>query len=72
MDLSRIPAQPKPGLINVLIEIPGGSKNKYEYDKDLQAFALSWHFGRIRIDNVQNSVIPFLQSNQFNRSLPDT
>ncbi|AFZ20760.1 inorganic pyrophosphatase [Allocoleopsis franciscana PCC 7113] len=40
MDLSRIPAQPKPGLINVLIEIPAGSKNKYEFDKDLQAFAL--------------------------------
>lgn len=40
MDLSRIPAQPKPGVINVLIEICGGSKNKYEFDKDLQAFAL--------------------------------
>ncbi len=40
MDLSRIPAQPKPGLVNILIEIPGGSKNKYEFDKELQAFAL--------------------------------
>lgn len=40
VDLSRIPAQPKPGLINVLIEIAAGSKNKYEYDKDIQAFAL--------------------------------
>ncbi len=40
MDLSLIPAQPKPGIINVLIEIPGGSKNKYEFDKDLNAFAL--------------------------------
>ena len=40
MDLSRIPAQPKPGVISVLIEIPGGSKNKYEFDKDLNAFAL--------------------------------
>ena len=40
MDLSLIPAQQKPGVINVLIEIAGGSKNKYEYDKDLQAFAL--------------------------------
>ncbi len=40
MDLSLIPAQPKPGIINVLIEITGGSKNKYEFDKDLQAFAL--------------------------------
>jgi inorganic pyrophosphatase len=40
VDLSLIPAQPKPGVINVLIEIAGGSKNKYEYDKDLQAFAL--------------------------------
>jgi len=40
VDLSRIPAQPKPGILNVLIEIPGGSKNKYEYDKELEAFAL--------------------------------
>ncbi|KGF71917.1 inorganic pyrophosphatase [Neosynechococcus sphagnicola sy1] len=40
MDLSLIPAQPKPGLINVLIEIPAGSKNKYEFDKEMQAFAL--------------------------------
>ncbi|WP_088240864.1 inorganic diphosphatase [Calothrix rhizosoleniae] len=40
MDLSRIPAEPKPGIVNVLIEITGGSKNKYEYDKELEAFAL--------------------------------
>ena len=40
MDLSRIPAQPETGLINVLIEIPAGSKNKYEFDKDMNAFAL--------------------------------
>ena len=40
VDLARIPAQPKPGIINVLIEIPAGSKNKYEFDKDLNAFAL--------------------------------
>ena len=40
MDLSRIPAQPEAGLINVLIEIPAGSKNKYEFDKDMGAFIL--------------------------------
>jgi inorganic pyrophosphatase len=40
VDLSLIPAQPKPGLINVLIEIPAGSKNKYEFDKDMNAFIL--------------------------------
>ena len=40
MDLSRIPAQPKTGLINILIEIPAGSKNKYEFDKNFNAFAL--------------------------------
>lgn len=40
MDLTRIPAQPKLGLINVLIEIAAGSKNKYEFDKDMNAFAL--------------------------------
>lgn len=40
VDLSKIPAQPKTGIVNVLIEIPAGSKNKYEFDKDLNAFAL--------------------------------
>ena len=40
MDLARIPAQPKPGVLNVLIEITAGSKNKYEYDKDMQALIL--------------------------------
>ena len=40
MDLSLIPPQPEAGVINVLIEIPGGSKNKYEFDKDMNAFAL--------------------------------
>lgn len=49
VDLSRIPAQPKPGLLNLLIEIPAGSKNKYEYDKDLQAFALD----RVLYSSVQ-------------------
>lgn len=49
MDLSQIPPQPKPGLLNVLIEIPGGSKNKYEFDKDLQAFALD----RVLYSSVQ-------------------
>ncbi|MGB0564035.1 MAG: inorganic diphosphatase [Spirulinaceae cyanobacterium] len=40
MDLTKIPAQPKPGIVNVLVEIPAGSKNKYEFDKDLNALAL--------------------------------
>lgn len=49
MDLSRIPPQPKQGLINVLIEIPAGSKNKYEFDKEMQAFALD----RVLYSSVQ-------------------
>ncbi|NJK27889.1 MAG: inorganic diphosphatase [Coleofasciculaceae cyanobacterium SM2_3_26] len=49
MDLSRIPARPKPGVIHVLIEIPALSRNKYEYDKDLQAFALD----RVLYSSVQ-------------------
>ena len=49
MDLSRIPAQPEPGLINVLVEIPGGSKNKYEFDKELNAFSLD----RVLFSSVQ-------------------
>ncbi|MEM8638394.1 MAG: inorganic diphosphatase [Cyanobacteria bacterium P01_G01_bin.54] len=49
MDLAKIPAQPKPGIVNVLIEIPAGSKNKYEFDKDLNAFALD----RVLYSSVQ-------------------
>ncbi len=49
LDLSLIPAEPKPGLINVLIEIPAGSKNKYEFDKDMNAFALD----RVLFSSVQ-------------------
>jgi len=49
VDLLKIPAQPKPGILNVLIEIPAGSKNKYEFDKDLQAFALD----RVLYSSVQ-------------------
>ena len=40
IDLSKIPARPKEGLLNVLVEIPGRSHNKYEFDKDLGVFAL--------------------------------
>jgi inorganic pyrophosphatase len=40
IDLTRIPARPEPGLLNVLIEIPGGSKNKYEFDKKMGAMIL--------------------------------
>jgi inorganic pyrophosphatase len=49
VDLSRIPAQPKAGLVNVLVEIPAGSKNKYEFDKDMNAFALD----RVLYSSVQ-------------------
>lgn len=49
MEISRIPAQSKPGILNVLIEIPAGSKNKYEFDKELQAFALD----RVLYSSVQ-------------------
>ena len=49
MDLAKIPAQPKPGIINVLIEITGGSKNKYEFDKELNAFILD----RVLFSSVQ-------------------
>lgn len=49
MDLTRIPAQPEPGLLNILVEIPAGSKNKYEFDKDLNALALD----RVMYSSVQ-------------------
>ena len=31
MDLSQLPPSPSPGLVNLLVEIPAGSRNKYEY-----------------------------------------
>jgi len=49
VDLARIPAQPEPGLINVLIEIPAKSKNKYEFDKDMGAMILD----RVLFSSVQ-------------------
>jgi inorganic pyrophosphatase len=49
VDLSRIPAQPASGLVNVLVEIAAGSKNKYEFDKDMNAFALD----RVLYSSVQ-------------------
>ncbi len=32
MDLSQLPASPAPGLVNLVVEIPAGSRNKYEYN----------------------------------------
>ena len=31
MDLSDLPPSPSPGLVNLVVEIPAGSRNKYEY-----------------------------------------
>ena len=31
MDLRHLPPSPSPGLVNLLVEIPAGSRNKYEY-----------------------------------------
>ena len=31
MDLSAIPAQPNIGLLHVVVEVPAGGRNKYEY-----------------------------------------
>jgi inorganic pyrophosphatase len=32
MDLSHLPPSPEPGLVNLVVEIPAGSRNKYEYN----------------------------------------
>lgn len=41
MSLAKIPIGSKsPDIINVIIEIPVGSKNKYEYDEELDAIKL--------------------------------
>jgi inorganic pyrophosphatase len=35
MDITHIPARSADGNVHVFVEIPTGSRNKYEYDKDL-------------------------------------
>jgi len=40
MDLRHLPASPAPGLVNLLVEIPAGSRNKYEYNPAAGVMAL--------------------------------
>lgn len=40
MDLSQLPASPAPGLVNLVVEIPAGSRNKYEYNARAGVMAL--------------------------------
>lgn len=40
MDLSRLDASPAPGLVNIVVEIPAGSTNKYEYNPAAGVMAL--------------------------------
>lgn len=37
----RLVARPTPGLINVVVETPRGSRNKYKYDQNLGLFRLN-------------------------------
>ena len=40
MDLSKLAACPAPGLVNLIVEIPAGSRNKYEYNAEAGIMAL--------------------------------
>ena len=40
MDLSAIPPSPMKGIVNIVVEIPAGSRNKYEYCSDAGIMAL--------------------------------
>ncbi len=40
MDLSTLAPSPSPGLVNIVVEIPAGSRNKYEYFSDAGIMAL--------------------------------
>jgi inorganic pyrophosphatase len=40
MDLRSLQASPAPGLVNLLVEIPAGSSNKYEYNATAGVMAL--------------------------------
>lgn len=49
---SRLPAMPAPGVLNVVVESPAGSRNKFKYDQKLGLFRL-------------NRVLPFEASFPF-------
>ena len=40
MDLRALTPSPSPGLVNLIVEIPAGSRNKYEYFADAGVMAL--------------------------------
>ena len=40
MDLSLIPPSPMKGVVNIIVEIPAGSRNKYEYCSEAGIMAL--------------------------------
>jgi inorganic pyrophosphatase len=40
MNLRSLPASPGPGLVNLLVEIPAGSRNKYEYNPNAEVMVL--------------------------------
>ena len=40
MDLRHLPASPAPGLVNLVVEIPAGCRNKYEYNAEAGVMAL--------------------------------
>ena len=40
MDLKPLPPSPSPGLVNLVVEIPAGSRNKYEYCANSGVMAL--------------------------------
>jgi inorganic pyrophosphatase len=50
MDLTHLPASPAPGLVNLVVEIPAGSRNKYEYN------ALS---GVMALDRILHSSVRY-------------
>jgi len=40
MDLRHLPPSPSPGVVNLVVEIPAGSRNKYEYSSESGVMAL--------------------------------
>ena len=40
MDIRSIPPSPQKGIVNLVVEIPAGSRNKYEYHSDAGIMAL--------------------------------
>ena len=51
MDLHQLPPSPSPGLVNLIVEIPAGSRNKYEYSAEAGVMVLCMGAARVQVQH---------------------